>query len=150
MTISKFVGKYHCFSNFSPHEVGFEGLVYPTSEHAFQASKSLNFDLRKVIKEIPHPAEAKKMGRTGLILRPNWENLKLGIMSTIVEDKFRRNSVARTTLLSTGTELLVESNTWHDNYWGICSCVSCLVKAERGNWLGKILMDVRAKINSNP
>jgi predicted NAD-dependent protein-ADP-ribosyltransferase YbiA (DUF1768 family) len=52
-------------------------------------------------------------------------------------------------LISTGIEDLVEGNKWHDNFWGACSCQTC-TKREKFNMLGRLLMQVRKEILSNP
>ena len=40
--IDNFDGEFAFLSNFSPDPCAFEGIVYPTVEHAFQAAKTLN------------------------------------------------------------------------------------------------------------
>ena len=42
MMIRSFTGEYRFLSNFFPSPVEFEGLVFPTVEHAFQAAKALS------------------------------------------------------------------------------------------------------------
>jgi hypothetical protein len=46
-------------------------------------------------------------------------------------------------LLSTGDMELTESNWWHDNFWGVCTCNKC---KDGENNLGKILMDIRLNL----
>jgi ribA/ribD-fused uncharacterized protein len=41
---------YGCFSNFSPHEIFVDGILWRTAEHYFQAQKFLDAGLRKQIK----------------------------------------------------------------------------------------------------
>jgi len=66
----------------------------------------------------------------------------------IVKLKFAQNPDLRKKLLATGTEELVEGNTWHDNYWGDCSCPEC--KNIKGrNQLGITLMRVRKEMTIN-
>ena len=38
--INSFVGPCRFLSNFYPSEITYEGITYPTVEHAFQASKT--------------------------------------------------------------------------------------------------------------
>ena len=45
-----------------------------------------------------------------------------------------------------GIILLIEGNTWHDNYWGDCSCNRCKSKSGE-NMLGILLMELRDKLN---
>jgi hypothetical protein len=37
--------------------------------------------------------------------------------------------------------MIIEQNTWHDNYWGDCTCLRCFRIGE--NYLGRIWMDLR-------
>ena len=61
--------------------------------------------------------------------------------------KFRQNPRLRECLLSTQDAVLVEGNTWHDNYWGNCRCRKC--RRHKGlNRLGRLLMQVRAEIGA--
>jgi ribA/ribD-fused uncharacterized protein len=143
--IKFFNGAYSGFSNFSPHEVKFEGVIYPTSEHAFQAAKTIDPTSRVLIQKLAKASEAKAMGRK-LVLRANWDELKLGVMVTILKDKFTRHDALKSLLLSTGENTLVEGNTWHDNYWGACICESCGKKEEQHNWLGTCLMQLRKEL----
>jgi len=39
---------------------------------------------------------------------------------------------------------LAEYNTWHDRYWGICTCKVCHKQGE--NHLGLLLMKIRADL----
>ena len=53
--------------------------------------------------------------------------------------KFTQNEELKEKLLATENEELVEGNTWHDTYWGVCN--------RRGkNKLGKILMRIREEL----
>ena len=45
---------------------------------------------------------------------------------------------------TTGDAELIEGNTWHDNYWGVCSCSKCNGRGK--NRLGKLLMKVREEL----
>ena len=71
-TISRFNEEYFFLSNFyeQPHQ--YEGIVYPTNEHAFQAAKTMNMELRRQVAACDTPGKAKQMGRR-LPLRKDWE-----------------------------------------------------------------------------
>lgn len=136
--IDSFDGDYRWLSNFYFSPVQHEGILYPTSEHAFQAAKTTNTNLRRKIAKLTSAAAAKSEGRA-LILRPGWENMKLQVMSEILESKFDLSPQLREKLLATGNAQLVEGNYWHDTYWGVCG--------GRGeNHLGKLLMQLREKL----
>ncbi len=52
--ITSFRGAYSFLSNFYWASVYYEGIMYPTSEHAFQAAKTLEKALRlRTHKELP-------------------------------------------------------------------------------------------------
>lgn len=84
------------------------------------------------------PGRAKRMGRM-VQLRGDWEQVKFNIMLDIVLAKFHQHKDLSEALLDTGDATLIEGNTWHDTTWGVCNGVGT-------NWLGKILMMVRAQL----
>jgi ribA/ribD-fused uncharacterized protein len=143
--ITEFRGEYHFLSNFHPATTMYDGVYYVTSEHAFAAAKTLNLTVREHISEIAMPGNAKKFGRT-LKLRPDWETVKIGIMKTIVRDKFIRNPDLREKLLATEDAILVEGNTWGDDFWGMIKNADGEYVGD--NYLGKILMQVRGELGA--
>lgn len=153
--IGTFDGKYSFLSNFFKLRKGY--FVYdrfPTSEHAFQAAKTLD-DMERAFFENPKLSayRAKLAGRE-VNLRPDWEQKKIGFMYHIVKDKFTRDPQLLQWLLDTGDAVLVEGNTWHDNIWGDCTCnvkpgrtgTKAACKKPGRNELGKILMAIREEM----
>lgn len=138
--IDSFRGEYRFLSNFYPAPVLFEGILYPTAEHAFQAVKSLSDTERRRIRNLPKPVDAKAAGRR-LELRPDWELNKYDLMVRILRAKFLRTPELRHKLLATAPKELVEGNTWGDRIWG-------QVRGEGQNLLGKALMEVRDELTS--
>jgi ribA/ribD-fused uncharacterized protein len=140
--IDRFDGEFEFLSNFYPSEV-----LSPTLEHHFQASKVVNLDWFCEIREAETPGKAKRLGRQAP-LRSNWNQIKDKVMLDLVRKKFTQPNL-RQLLLATGTETLVEGNTWHDNYWGACIMQyrhkPCWDEI-RQNKLGHILMRVRREI----
>ena len=143
--IKSFSGPNRFLSNFFLAPVEFEGEVYASTEHAYQASKTLSPGLRVLIGECPTPGEAKKLGGK-VPVRSDWGAVKLKVMATVVLCKFRWHDVLRNRLLLTGEEELVEENPAHDNFWGNCTCLDCHDITGR-NWLGGILMAVREELS---
>jgi ribA/ribD-fused uncharacterized protein len=142
--IGTFDGPYAFLSNFCPSPItGLgDGITYPTAEHAFQAQKTPEIDVRRRIAAYNLPGAAKQAGRQ-VNLRSDWERIKKQVMLRVVLAKFARNPDLSRQLAATGHAVLVEGNTWHDNYWGDCHCgrPKC---AEPGlNYLGSILMAAR-------
>ena len=86
--ISAFTGKYAFLSNFYPAPVSYMGQTYANNEAAFQAQKtSCAKEQQKFsIFRLHNPAEAKKLGRK-LILRPDWDKVKVFIMYPVWPDR---------------------------------------------------------------
>jgi len=145
--ISEFQGKYRFLSNFYPAEVLFESKVYPSTEHFYQAMKFVKEERREEIRNCASPGAAKRIART-LPTRPDWERIRVQVMLFALRQKFMQPGLCEL-LISTGVEDLVEGNKWHDNFWGACSCQTC-TKREKFNMLGRLLMQVRKEILSNP
>lgn len=137
--IKRFWDEYRFLSNFATAKVMLEGREYPTVEHGYVAAKTLDKKLREEIAEVKTPGQVKKLGRK-VVLREDWNDVRLGIMTDLVTQKFQ-NFFFRDLLINTRPHELVEGNTWHDNFWGSCICEECGDKGE--NNLGKILMAVR-------
>jgi ribA/ribD-fused uncharacterized protein len=134
--IDSFRGKFSFLSNFHSALTCYEAVLYPTSEHAFQAAKSFRPEDREQIRRARTPAEAKKLGRY-VNLRPDWDQVRTNVMFYVVLDKFARNPKLLRDLLATGDLPLIEGNTWGDTFWG-------QVNGEGENHLGKTLMSVRS------
>lgn len=135
--IREFRGEYRWLSNFWKTVLMFDGMIYPTSEHAYQAAKTLDKDERHRIANLPSPGDAKRAGKA-LRLRSDWEKVKVEIMRLILKAKFDGNAVLRRKLVETGDRLLEEGNTWGDTFWGVC-------RGKGQNMLGKLLMELRGK-----
>jgi ribA/ribD-fused uncharacterized protein len=118
-----------------------------TVEHEFQAAKTHNLRLKVKILSAASPGRAKRLGRV-IDLRPDWEEVKVIEMRSLVLRKFWDHKNLAQRLLDTGDEALIEWNWWHDNFWGVCHCGKTCDPQEGLNTLGRILMDVRAVILS--
>ncbi len=135
--IASFQGEYRFLSNFWPHEIIFEGCIYPSVEHAYQAAKTDSSTDRKWISLARTPGRAKQMGKH-VDLRKNWHELKLPIMRDLVILKFKHIDLA-VKLVDTMPCVLVEGNNWGDEYWGMCN-------GHGANNLGRLLMEVRTEL----
>jgi ribA/ribD-fused uncharacterized protein len=141
--IVEFDGENEFLSNFYYSSIFYEGIVYPTNEHFFQAMKTLDPKERKEIAAADTPGKAKRMGRS-VTLRPDWERIKVDVMRTGLMLKFTDAALAEK-LLATGDEELVEGNWWHDQTWGSCFCPDHCRTPGR-NLLGMLLMEVRKEL----
>nr|MBO2493442.1 DUF1768 domain-containing protein [Clostridia bacterium] len=132
-----FRGEYAFLSNFYPCSVRLWGVEYKCAEAAFQAAKAQNVTQRWAFVGLSG-AEARRMGRR-VPIRPDWEEVKVGIMTQVVRAKFTQNPDLAKKLLATGDALLVEENSWGDTFWGTC-------QGRGENMLGRILMLVRYEL----
>lgn len=139
-TINGFQGEYRFLSNFYPCRITFYGLTFTSVEAAFQAAKCADPQQRRMFCDLS-AADAKRLGRS-VALRQDWEQRKPTIMYNLLVHKFYENPELLGKLLATGPALLVESNTWHDNLWGNCTCKRCS-HIEGKNMLGRLLMEIR-------
>ncbi len=135
--IDSFRGDNSFLSNFYKCAVVFEGVTYPSVEHAFQAAKNPDTGYREGVAAVASPVMAKRMGRR-TALRPDWEEVKDGIMYELLLPKFSDPGL-RDKLIATGDADLIEGNNHGDRYWGVCGGVG-------QNRLGKLLMRVRDEI----
>lgn len=138
------------FSNMLPFEcpVVYQGLTYKTPEHLYQALKLPKEDLagRAEIAAMDSPYVAKRRSRTKDLrrlgrLRKDWEQVQLSVMEFVLQRKFAEGTGWLERLVATGSEELVERNTWHDRFWGQCFCDRC--QGAGRNELGKLLMKLR-------
>lgn len=139
--IKSFTGKWAALSNFFPEADG------KTAEHRFQAAKTEDPDEAAWIMSRPKPGQAKYAGKR-CTLRKDWESVKQSVMLQILRVKFQ-DPANRATLIATGDAILTESNRWHDNYWGQCTCNAprCTSRPAK-NALGNILMTIRNEIRT--
>jgi len=136
--ILHFRGHYGFMSNFYKEPILIEGVVYPTSEHAYQEAKTEDIDWQFRIRNAESPAEAKRLGKQAP-MRPHWDDMKIEVMRHVLYHKFQNPSL-RSRLLATGDRLIVEGNRWNDTFWGQCPI------GTGENHLGKLLMELRAAL----
>jgi ribA/ribD-fused uncharacterized protein len=115
-------------------------------EHAFQAAKTKDRQIKRKIADLATPGAAKRAGgKLGIIKdfdQATWDAQKDDVMEVLVRIKFRDSALALS-LLDTGDALLEEGNNWNDTYWGVC------LKSGIGqNKLRQILMKIRSELRS--
>lgn len=141
MRIDQFKDGYRFLSNFEPSEVEYNGISFPTVEHAYQAAKATNIEDMLKIAGCATPGQAKRLGKK-IQLRSDWENVKISIMTDLVRQKFSKPDLAKK-LLETGDAELIEGNTWGDRIWGCTWNGNSWVGQ---NNLGKTLMQIRSEL----
>lgn len=140
MDIKGFNKENRFLSNFYPATVEYDGLEYSSTEHAYQAAKTLDAAERRRIRESQKPGDAKRLGKQ-VKMRTDWEQIKIGVMRDLVRQKFTNHKELKEKLLATGDAYIEETNTWNDTFWGVC-------KGKGHNWLGKILMEIRDELSA--
>ena len=111
-----FIDKYNFLSNFSLHPIVIDGVEYKTSEHYFQAMKTVILSERQEVIECARPGQAKSKGRN-VTMRDGWDYIKDGIMYIGLKTKFDQHPELISQLLAVDEEI-VEDNNWGDRYWG--------------------------------
>src|SRR5262249_5330270 len=88
-----------------------DGISYPTSEHAYQAMRSTDENVRRKIAAMPSPYDAKRYWRDHQPeSRADWDNIKLDVMRQVLELKFAPGTSCHKELMATGKKKLVEYN----------------------------------------
>lgn len=138
---------YGVFSNLHRTPVVFEGLEYPTAEHAYQAGKASKESVRQWILNAPTPSLVA-MAAHGLYtwdIVPSWSKIKFDRMRGVLRAKFTQHENLRQLLLATGSARLVEAGTTNNavnRLWGE-------VNGKGQNMLGVLLMEVRDELRKD-
>ena len=137
--VEGFFEHFRFLSNFMYVDVTLDGLAYMSTEHAYQAAKTLVPEEREKIRAAKSSGAAKKFGKS-VTKRDDWDEVKESIMLDLLRQKFAQDPY-RQLLLATGEALLEETNFWGDTYWGVCKDIG-------QNRLGVLLMQVRNELRS--
>ena len=131
---------YGEFSNFALFPINIEGVIWPSSEHFYQAHKFLDHDLQERVRAAASPFLAAQIGRDpSLPMREDWDDVKDGVMLIALHAKYSQYSVLKELLASTGKSHIYE-HTKNDCYWADCGDHS------GKNMLGQQLMQIRTEI----
>lgn len=137
---------YGPLSNLYRCSVVFEGTIFPTSEHAYQAGKARKQEVREWLLAAPSPALVA-MAAHGLYVwdvHPDWAKTKFDRMRGVLYAKFTQHPKLKELLLSTGNKRLVEAASVDNavnRLWGE-------VNGKGKNMLGVLLMELRDKLRS--
>jgi ribA/ribD-fused uncharacterized protein len=135
-------------SNLYRRSIEFEGEVFQTSEHAYQAGKARKPAVRKWLMQAPSPA-LLAMAAHGLYywdVSPGWSTTKFDRMRAVLYAKFTQHEDLKALLLSTRNARLVEAATVDNEVnrlWGEVNGVG-------KNMLGVLLMELREKLRAEP
>ena len=140
---------YYVLSNFSAFTLVWKGIRFDTSEAAYHFEKFSDCDgamadVRSIqwdIRTAPSAHEAFKIAeRNRAHRRPDWDDVKVGIMLDILRAKAEQHEYVRRKLLTTGDRELVEDS-WRDDFWGWGP------NRDGKNMLGRLWMQVRSELH---
>lgn len=138
MTIKFYTPEFYVLNNFSAHAIEFRGLLYPTSEHAYQAAKCGDPQGREEIRHARSPLQAKVLANeTYKAARdPDWASKKVTVLEEILRAKIAQHPEAKEALQKSGREEIVEDSPT-DYFWGEGA------DGSGQNMLGKLWMKLR-------
>ncbi|MEP3422894.1 MAG: NADAR family protein [Erythrobacter sp.] len=142
---------YGAFSNLYRREIEFEGNVYATSEHAYQAGKARKEAVRAWLMAAPSPS-LLAMAAHGLYywdVAPGWSKTKFERMRRVLRVKFDQHEDLKDLLLSTGDARLVESATVDNEVNRLWGEVDGVGKNTLGIMLMELREELRAELNSD-
>ena len=125
-------------------EMTFEGRKFDCAEQAYQFGKFEDETAREWAMQAPSPhlLSIVAHGLFAWDIVPNWAKIKVDRMRAVVLAKFAQHADLRELLIGTGTAILIEASNF-DPFWGVGP------KGTGRNMLGRILMEVRDKLNAN-
>ncbi|MEN1679934.1 MAG: NADAR family protein [Planctomycetota bacterium] len=142
-------------SNFHPAPVTIDDRLWPHTEAFYQSRKANNPDYHTRLLQNHKPSWSKYVGDSRIghpkiakqswfrkrpqDLRDDWDSIKLDVMRVALDAKFRQHSSLRRSLLETLPADIVEDSA-SDFFWGVGS------DGSGENWLGRLLMEVRASL----
>jgi ribA/ribD-fused uncharacterized protein len=132
---------YDVLNNFSANAVEIDGVLYPTSEHAYQAAKCTDPQGKAEIAAAKSPSLTKILSnqKYKAAIDPDWGSKKLAVMESIFRAKLDQHQEVREALIRSGDEEIAEDSPV-DTFWG---------KGKDGdgnNHVGKIWMKLRAEL----
>lgn len=133
----------HSLSPFSAHRIEIWGEVFPTLEHAYQASRIVPSDVREQIKSAKSPLAAWKIGQTvkndPAFQVPNYD--KLAVMEELMRAKLAQHEDVVESLLETGERGLLKIYAT-DYFWGTGH------DGSGENHMGKMWMKLRDELRN--
>lgn len=131
--------EFYVFDNFSSFQVEYEGYLWPTSEHAYQARgfKDSSPDIYERIKNARSAHDAQKIAYENRSERAsNWDLVKKDVMKDILRNKINQHPYVLKKLLQSGERTIIEDS-WRDSTWGWGP------NKDGKNLLGNIWMELR-------
>lgn len=159
--------EFYVLSNFSSFKVEWKGILFDTAEAVYHWEKFEHVVSRnwngsdsswKLTSEqllLPERATIQRQilntrsahdaftlaQKHKELRRPDWDDVKVGIMLNILRSKVQQHEYVRRKLLETGDRELVEDS-WRDDFWGWGP------NKDGQNMLGKLWMRVREEVRN--
>lgn len=124
------------FRNDYQHSIIIGGITYPTVEHAFQAAKTDDKDIKRTIADAGSVRKARKIGRT-VTLIPGWDDRRVTVMECLLREKFRNGDLSAQ-LIDTGDEDIIAD--LKNDFWGVGE------DGSGANVLGSLLERIRTEL----
>lgn len=132
--------EYYVFSNFSAFAIEWKGHLCMTTEHAYHTEKFEDEEIKKEIRATRSAHDSQKVSHAYKEkYRADWNDVKLGIMKSILQEKVLQHPYVKKKLLESGDRILVEDS-WRDDFWGWGP------NKDGKNMLGKLWMEVREEV----
>ena len=111
-------GKWGVFSNMSSYAVEIDGILFMTSEHAYQYAKFFDPEIKEKIKNARSGYDAQMIGKENNNKAvSNWHEINVGVMENILRKKLEQHPHIKERLLETGDRDIIESSPF-DAFWG--------------------------------
>jgi ribA/ribD-fused uncharacterized protein len=133
--IKGFFDEYRWLSNFHVCQILWNGMLFTSTEAAYQSAKCLYKDDAMKFTQYD-PKTAKQQGRLITRTRPQWDVVRFNVMAEVTFLKYLHHKDLREKLLDTADMYIEETNGWKDQYFGVYNGIG-------ENNLGRILMATR-------
>lgn len=144
--IIKFEGENEFLSIDYPVDVSFEGLTYPSVQHAWMASKTPNISIRRLIQRAP---EASYLPLLVCKVSPDWSIMQGVILIELLREKFSYPELAKQ-LIATG-DAIIEAQEIENEYWGFVKGKNATTYEQPVGYnnYGKMLMGIRSELKDS-
>lgn len=117
-------------------------MVWPSATHLFQAMKTDDMSVAQKIFDAEDAEEARRIGDS-ITPHYGYDNAtKLLYMKGIISKKFKQHPDLMDKLVATGEDIIISTNSHHDNFFGSCTCPDC-INTKGHNHVGTALMGLR-------
>jgi ribA/ribD-fused uncharacterized protein len=127
-------------SNYWKAKFILDDKVWETTEHYYQAMKTLDPNEQEQVRNAAKANDARLLGQK-VTLRADFNEVKDQLMRTCLLAKFNQHLCLKQQLIDTGDDELIEDSKV-DAYWGIGA------DGNGQNKLGKLLMEIRSELRN--